>query len=222
MNETKSVQEFEEIDLDHNGSVLTDETITQEQINEMKMLGLDKPDSISWERWQRVQSIRSEHELMIMMKATGSSQSKIAQELGYSNSQVSKVLNAPEIKAKVSKQISEIYGDDVKLALKARAMKSVEVFDETLENGKASEKRRAAQYILDHTIGKAQQTVQVKGNVLADFILQVEQMSQSQLRDVGSNPDLLTKKPHKFDTVIEQLIPSDFVVGKRSKGEEQS
>ena len=221
MNETKSVQEFEEISFDENQKILTDENITQDQINEMKMLGIGKPDSVSWERWQRIQSIRSEHEHMIMLKATGSSNGKIARELGYSDAQVSKVLNAPEVKAKVSAQIADIYGDDVKQAMKARAMKSVEVFDDVLENGKTSEKLQAAQYILDHTVGKAQQNVQVKGNVLADFIIQVEQMSKDQLRDVGSNPDLLTKKPHKFDTVIEQLIPNDFVVGKRSVGEEQ-
>lgn len=217
--ETKADQEFEELSLDSSQNILTDETITQDQISEMKMLGLPKPDSVSWERWQRIQSIKSEHELMIMMKATGSSQAKIARELGYTDSQVSKVLNAPEVRAKVSKQISDIYGEDVKQAMKARALKSVEIFDEVLENGKTSEKLQAATYILDHTVGKAQQNVQVRGAILADFIVQVEQMSQ--LRDVSSNPDLLTKKPHKFDNVIEQFAPSDFVVGKRSSGEKQ-
>ena len=217
--ETKPEEQFEELSLDSNQNLLTDENITQDQINEMKMLGIPKPDSVSWERWQRVQSIRSEHELMIMMKATGSSQAKIARELGYSDAQVSKVLNAPEIKAKVSSQISSIYGEDVKQAMKARALKSIEVFDEVLETGKTSEKLQAATYILDHTVGKAQQNVQVKGAILADFIVQVEQMSQ--LRDVSSNPEVLTKKPHKFDNVIEQFVSGDFVVGKRSEGEKQ-
>jgi hypothetical protein len=223
MNETNKATpvEFEEISLDPEANLLTDETITQDQINEMKMLGMPKPESVSWERWQRIQSVRSEHELMIMMKATGSSNGKIAKELGYSDSQVSKILNTPEVKSKVSAQIHDIYGDDVKQAMKARAMKSVEVFDEVLENGKTSEKLQAAQYILDHTVGKAQQNVQVKGAILADFIVQVEQMSRDQLRDVSSNPELLTKKPHKFDNVIEQFAPSDFVVGKRSDSEKQ-
>jgi hypothetical protein len=221
MNETKNSLEYEEISLDQKANILTDENITQDQIDEMKMLGLPKPDSVSWERWQRIKSIRSEHELMIMMKATGSSNGKIAQELGYSDAQVSKVLNNPEVKSKVSAQIHSIYGDDVKQAMKARALKSIEVFDEVLETGKTSEKLQAAQYILDHTVGKAQQNVQVKGAILADFIVQVEQMSKSQLRDVGSSPELLTKKPHKFDTIIEQIVPDGFVVGKRSEGEKQ-
>lgn len=219
--ETKPEQEFEEINLDENQNILTDETITQDQINEMKMLGLPKPDSVSWDRWQQIQNIRAEHELMIKMAATGTPQKVIAQTLGYNQAQVSKILKTPEVRDQVSKEISSIYGDDYKKAFKDRFNKSMLVVDDTLENGQPKDKADMAKWVLEHTVGKAQQNVQVKGALLADFMIQVEQISQNQLRDVTSNPELLTKKPHKFDTVIEQFVPNDFVVGKRSEGEKQ-
>jgi len=207
---------------DFTETTLTDENITQDQINEMKMLGLEKPDGVSWERWQRLQDIRYEHELMVHLAATGMSQNRIAEELNYDPVYVSKCLNNPEIKEKINKQINEIYGTDIKKALRDRAIASIGVVDDILQNGKESERASMAKWALEHTVGKASQEIIEKKTSLTELIIRIDQMEQDQLRDVGSNPALLTKPKDHFDTVIEQMIPKDMVVGKRSTGEGQT
>ena len=201
---------------------LTDETITQEQINEMKMLGLSKPDAVSWAKWQAIQSERSEHTHMIHMAAAGIPQGKIAEALGYDQVHVSKVLSVPWVKQKIQEEIHSIYGEDHKKALKDRAMKSIAVVDEVLDSGKESEKASMAKWVLEHSVGKAQQEVKHSGTILADFMVKVEQMEQNQLRDVGSGNPLLTQQSSKFDTILNEIVPVGAIVGKRSKLEEQT
>src|SRR5687767_12900087 len=67
-NSSEGGIESEESLIDPNA--LNDETITQDQINEFKMLGIYKPPGVSWERWQRIQDIRPEHEHMIHLAAS--------------------------------------------------------------------------------------------------------------------------------------------------------
>lgn len=207
--------EFEQQAIDGSGNFLTDETITQEQINEMKMLGLPKPDTVSWERWNQLQNYRIEHQHMVRLAAAGWTQGAIAKELGYTQTHVSKVLNTPEVKEEVSALMNEIYGQDFKKALKERGHNAVRALDEIMETGKNSEKIQVAQYFLDHTIGKASQTVEHKGTILADVMVQIEQ-----LRNVTPDSALLTEKPSKFDNIIEAIVPSGVVVGKRTESEE--
>jgi predicted transcriptional regulator len=206
--------EFEEVSLSESGNILTDENITQDQINEMKMLGIPKPDTVSWERWQQLQTVRHEHQHMIHLAASGVPQKQIAEILGYTNASVSKILNTPEIKQKVNAEVVSIYGEDHKKALKHRAMKAIGVVDEVLESGKESEQAAMAKWVLEHSIGKAQQVVEHKGTILSDVMIKIEQLNQ--LRDVTDSQALLTKTPHKFDTILEQIVPSGVVVGKRT------
>ena len=208
--------QFDEVGSDPN--VLTDENITQEQINEMKMLGMARPETVSYERWWRLQDIRYEHEFMIHLAATGMSQASISKAVGYDQCHVSKVLNTPEVKERVRQEIEKIYGADHKKALRDRSLKSLEVVDDILANGKESEKASMAKWQLEHTIGKASQEIQVTKTTLTEFIVRVDQM-KSELRDVGPSQSLLPKAEDPFDTVINEVIPKGMVIGKRSSGE---
>lgn len=208
---------FDEIGSDPN--VLTDQNITQDQINEMKMLGLERPETVSSERWWRLQDIRYEHEFMIHLAATGMSQKGISEAVGYGQVHVSKALNTPEVKERIRQEIEKIYGVDHKKALRDRSMKSLEVVDDILENGKESEKAAMAKWQLEHTIGKASQEIQVTKTTLTEFIVRVDQMKADQLRDVGSSQSLLPKEEDPFDTIINEVIPKGMVIGKRSSGE---
>lgn len=194
---------------------LTNETVTQEQINEMKMLGIGKPKLVSWERWQRIQDIRHEHEHMIHLAASGIPQGKIAQMMGYDHVHVSKVLRAPEVTAKVRQRIDELYGDDYKKALKSRNNKAVQVVDEILsDTSKESERASMAKWVLEHSIGKASAEINVKTTSLIEVIHQINEMNQ--LREVGSSTDNLSKQEDPFDNIINEVIPKGMIIGKRS------
>jgi hypothetical protein len=200
----------------------TDETITQEQINEMKMLGLPKPRLVSWERWQRIQNVRIEHQHMIQLAAMGYPQKKIAQEMGYTDASVSKILNTPEVKSEVNKIVQETYGDNIKKAMKDRALKAVTVVDDILDNplSKSSDRLSAATYILDHTVGKPQQQINHTGNFIMEIMDEATRITK--LREANPITPELTGKPDPFDTVLEQIVPSNVVVGKRSNVKEGS
>ncbi len=209
--------QFDEVGSDPN--VLTDLNITQEQINEMKMLGLPRPEKVSYQRWFEIQDERYEHTHMIQMAAGGRPQSEIARVLGYDQAHVSKVLNTPWVKAKVQEEAKSIYGKDWKQALKDLNDLSIMVVKEVLETGKESEKAAMAKWNLEHSVGKASQEIQVTKTTLTEFIVRVDQMKADQLRDVGSNQALLPKPPDPFDTIIDQVIPKGMVIGKRSSSE---
>lgn len=204
------------------GVLINDETITQEQINEMKMLGIERPESVSSERWYRLQGERMEHTHMVHMAASGIPQKDIAAIMGYDQAHVSKVLNTPEIKDKVKNEIISIYGADHKKALKDRAMKAIEVVDTILQTGKESEMASMAKWVLEHSVGKASQDIQVTKTTLTEVIFKIDQMRSDQLRDVSSSSANLPKPTDPFDTIIEQIIPQGMVIGKRSNGEGQT
>lgn len=215
--------ELEEDGFDELGAPpLTDENITQEQINEIKMLGLPKPNLVSWERWQRIQDIRHEHEHMIHLAASGLPQQDIAEALGYDHVHVSKILRHPDVKAKVSQRIDEIYGSDHKKAILNRGLKSIKVVDEILETGKESEKASMAKWVLEHSVGKATQEIKETKTSLNQFILEVRDLKQNQLRDVGGSTESLSNIKSPFDTIIDEIIPKGIVIGKRSSGEGQT
>lgn len=200
---------------------LTDENITQEQINEMKMLGMDKPPLVSWDRWQRIQDVRHAHEHMILMAASGMGPKVIAEQLGYDYGHVAKILRVPEVKEKVSKTIADIYGTDIKKALKDRNLKAIAVVDDVLTEGKENERAAMAKWVLEHTIGKASQDIQVTKTTLIEFIHKADSIKENQLRDVNQIAESLPKVKDHFDTIIEQVIPQGMVVGKRSGGESE-
>ena len=202
-------------------AVLTDENITQEQINEMKMYGMDKPETVSSERWHRLQGIRYEHELMIEMAAVGRPQKDIAAALGYDPMHVSKALNTPDIREKINKKISEIFGEDIKKALKAQNMKAIGVVSDVLNTGKESERASMAKWVIEHSVGKASQDVHVTKTTLVEFIHKVEEMQQNQLRDVNGTFESLPKDKDHFDNIIDQVIPQGMIVGKRSGGDSE-
>ena len=199
---------------------LNDENITQEQINEMKMLGMARPEHVSYQRWFEIQDERYEHTHMIQMAAGGRPQSEIARVLGYDQAHVSKILNTPWVKAKVREEAKSIYGKDWKQALKDLNDLSIMVVKDTLENGKEAEKAAMAKWNLEHTVGKASQEIQVTKTTLTEFIVRVDQMKADQLRDVGSSASQLPKIPDAFDTIIAEVIPKGMVIGKRSSGNE--
>ncbi len=220
-NQPEVELEGSDFNADELAVVLTDENISQEQINEMKMLGLERPPGVSSERWHRLQNHRIEYDHIIRLAAAGTPQWKIAEAVGYDQAHVSKVLNTPAVREKIEQEVRDIYGTDWKASLKDRNAKAVGVVDEVLETGNTKEKSNMARWVLEQTVGKASQEIIEKKTSLTELIIKIEQMEQNKLREVGSSSALLPSSPDPFDTIIEQTIPKGMVVGKRSLGEGQ-
>ncbi len=201
---------------------LTDANITQEQIDEMMMLCIPKPDKVSWERWQRVKDLKFRHEHVINLAAAGMNQKTISEITGYGLPQISKLLRNPEYKEKINKGVMEIYGEDHKKAVKGLVSKAMIAMDDAVSSGSEKIRHDAAKYILDHSIGKAEVTITETRTSLSEVIITIDKMRSDQLRDVGSNPNLLPKSIDPFDTIIEQVIPKGMVIGKRSNSEGQA
>lgn len=217
LDESAEIEITEIVDL--TPVILTDENITQDQINEMKMLGIERPVGVSSERWYRLQNHRIEYDHIIRLAAAGTPQWKIAEVVNYDQAHLSKILNTPDVKEKIQQEVNDIYGTDWKKALRDRNAKAVGVVDEVLESGNLKEKFQAASWVLEQTVGKASQEIKETKTSLSEVIIKIEQMQQDQLRDVGSNSALLPKPKDHFDTIIEQVIPKGLTVGKRSSGE---
>jgi hypothetical protein len=196
-----------------------DETIPQELINECKMLGYGKPPNIGWIRWHALTTDHKIiHEHMIMLKAMGKSDQYIADELGYTHSQVYRVLKTPAVAEAIKARVEQMYDVNVKQAMSDRALKALGVVDQILddENGKSNVRLDAAKFMLEHTVGKAQQTVKHEGNLLAEVIATADK-----LHNTTQVHEILTKPSDPMDNMINEMLPTDMVVGVRNTGDKQ-
>lgn len=198
---------------------LTDETITNEIIDEMKLLGLPKPAQVSWPRWMGPRDIKQRHEHIIHLCALGMTNRQIAKELDVNEARLSIIINTPNIKEAIKAKRREYFTDDAKAYIKSLAQKSFEVVDEILVNpGERSNVRLdAAKYILDQTVGKAQQNLKVEGSLIGEMIHKMDEMLKDATPATSTN--LLDKPVDPMDNFIDDLIPEDVVIGKRGNSE---
>lgn len=90
---------------------------------------------------------------------------------------------------------------------------------------KAQVRLAAAQYVIDHTIGKPKQEVEHTGSIALEVRAQVKAMilrekEERVLRDVG--PETILDKPKTaVETFLDTHATKNFVVGKKGKGNGQ-
>ena len=199
-------------------SEYTDETIPQEIIDEMWLMGQPKPPNITWLRWQSLDKTKFVHELMLNMHVQGYSQDEIAKALEYSPRQVCLVLRSPIVKEQIAKKREEMFGKDAKKAFTKLMNKAVGVYNDIIDDEtiKPQVRLAAAQHIVEHNIGKPQQTVEHKGGLLSEFMTMT-----SQLREVESTDPSLTKEPDAIDNLIAEMIPKGVTVGQRGGNSEK-
>jgi hypothetical protein len=197
---------------------ITDDTLTTDVIQEMHLLGLPRPPNVSAARWDAPLTHKNTHEHMVNLAAFGLNNKEIAERVGCTPTLVSKVLKKPEVKALVARRISELYGDDIKKAIRDRALNAITKMDEIINDPETKDQVRlqALTYVLDHTVGKAQQTIEHKGAVLSELIIKADQ-----LRDVTAQSLLLTKEKDSIDNLLDEVIPKGLVVGKRGEVDEE-
>jgi hypothetical protein len=76
-----------------------------------------------------------------------------------------------------------------------------------------------AKWVIEHSIGKASQEVNVHKSTLSEVIVKIEEMKQAKLRDVQGIAQDLPKEIDPFDNIIDQVIPKGMVIGKRTEGD---
>lgn len=195
--------------------LLTDDLVTDDMLHQLKKNKMRKPPGVSWSKWLGIGSeYNPVHEHVINLAALGMTNRKIAQQLGITDTLVSLVVNAPEIKDLISAKISDLY-EEPKSQLKALFPKAFATFNKILDdvNERSALKADVAKFIIEHTIGKAHQTHTVEGNLLSELIVKVEKQA---IRDVNATAaNLLDKPKDEFDDLVTEIIPADVVIGKR-------
>lgn len=221
---------------------LTDELITDKQILEIKRtlsVTGGKPPLVSNSRWAEVFEITPLYNKMIMLAAMGKRPNVIAEELDLSAVRIARLLNSPYVKQKVAAKQDSLFEGGAKMHMKVLINKAFGVFEEILENAdeKSSVRLEAAKYVIDHVKGKAVQTHEVRGSLLADLITKIDnEKIVHEIRETPEEPEyvdvsvneaevvedsatalkLLAPVRDDMDTLVDSLISNKgFVVGKR-------
>lgn len=196
--------------------LLTDNDLTPELMQELKALGMSKPPLVSESKWLVIEDARGIHYHIINLAALGRNFSEIALATGLNINTVRKALARPDIRAVVRAKVEEFYAGDMKKQFSSLFGKSFSAVDDILtsESAKENTKLDAAKFVIDHTIGKAQQTIVQKGSLLIDVLSKVEGLKEA------TNANLLDKPRDSMDDLIDEVIPATLVIGKRGDSDE--
>jgi len=138
----------------------------------------------------------------------------------------------PEIKALVMHQQDRMFSGNVKGQIKTLMGKAFGVVEHILDDSdeKSSVRLEAAKYVLDQVVGRSTQKVEVSGNLLIDIMTQLDQIKATPVEPdyVQLNPtvveteeavatakEILARPKGDMDSLVESLVDSSFVVGKR-------
>jgi hypothetical protein len=201
---------------------LPDDAYNDEMLEEMKLAGLPKPVNVTLARWQGKgdESINHRYNLLVNLAVLGTSIPEIASQIGYAPQTVTKVLDRPEIKARVKDLQDKHFGKNLRKRIELIATKATDVIEDVLDNPQEQTKHRldAAKYMLDQSIGKAQQQLEVKGNMLQEVLIKLEQQERS-LNTTHRN--LLDKPRDHMDDFIDAELGEPIVVGKRNREQQE-
>jgi len=190
---------------------------TDEQLQEMRALGMPKPDDVEWGRWIGPKNHSHRHGMLIYLAASGLTGNEIAKELRLTPSRVSVILSQPKIKNKIKEVQQEFWGDRAEERFKQLIPKAINVLEATVDNQQEKTPNRltAAKEILDRSLGKAQQKVSVEGNLLGDLIDRFDRGKTV----VGETIDVtaVEKPKDEMDTMLDSFIETDHVVGKKGE-----
>jgi len=190
---------------------------SSEQLQEMRALGMSKPDGVSWGSWMGPKKENHTHEALIYMAASGANQKAIAQDLGYTQSRISIILSKPEIKEKVRAVQAELWGGNAIKRFENLLPQSIDVLAHVVREGSTEstkDKLSAVKEINDRALGKAKQSVTVEGNLLADLI---HKLDTQETRNVDGTALPSKTKDNAEEFVDEFLGDENYIVGKRDK-----
>lgn len=154
-------------------------------------------------------------ELVYMLIASGNSNKKIAQSLEISPTTVSNYLKLQDAEERITYHRERLYGKSVKSRLEGLAHRALDTIEATIDGKdiKPETKFNAATYILDHTIGKAKQTVEHKGDLLGELMERIN--SGRVVSEIGN---IIEAPKDSLDNFAEEFAP-EHTVGVRNEKE---
>jgi hypothetical protein len=185
---------------------------SQEQIKEMKAMGLPKPEDCPWAEWSfGVDSLSPRHELLIIYAAHGKRPVEIASLTEFTPAYVRALLKTPKVANEVRRVQTKLFAGEYRKRIEAMANPALDVLSQVMSNEteKASVRVQVAQYLIDQGIGKAKQDFKVEGTLLADFMSELKSKSRA-VEDIQLK---LAKPKDALDTFVEEFIPESFTVG---------
>ncbi len=189
---------------------------SQEQIDEMKALGIPKPDEVTWPMWMGPKKQSHVHEAMIYAAASGATNKMIADEFGFTQHRMSIILNRPEIKKKIKAVQEVIWGGSAEKRFQNLLPKAITVAQDIIEDATEKRSLRAdvAFKLMDRALGKPQQSISVEGNLLVDMIAKLDEQKS---RDVSDTALASERDKDPVDEFVNNFIEADYKVGKRDK-----
>lgn len=193
-------------------------TYTAEDLEELKMMGMTKPEGVTWADWNSPRKMSNKHKLLAHLAAAGCAAKDIADELGLSVGRVQNLMNSQAIREHISHIQARQYGKQARSKLDALFDPAVDVVKEILQSSqeKGGVKLDAAKYVIDQKVGKAKQEVQVRGSILHELITRLDAIDQA--KDVTPEVrELLDPPKEPSNSFIEELIPENIIVGNRGR-----
>lgn len=196
--------------------------LTDEQIRDMKDQGLPKPPLFPKERWYiEVNVTETDYrvELIVQNAAIGRPLDYIARQIHLPQERVEQILMSPEIMRRIRDRQLEMFSGQERSAIKNLFPEAFATMQEILANReeKSSLRFQVAAYVIDQVIGRSQQSVEVKTNLLADILQKLEQRDrESTAIDVNAESIDISENP--FQDVLDNL-EEPAIVGKRGDRE---
>lgn len=159
------------------------------------------------QEWAEPSHLNNRHEALIGFAVLGYPTALIAEKLDYSVENVRKLLRAPNVQEKINLERNTKFNQAVKDRMDNLCGLATETLERILlsPDANSSSKIQAATYLLDHLVGKPKATLEVQNTTLRDIMEQLQ-----------NHNTIITEKPKDaFDLIIEQVIPTNMIVGQR-------
>lgn len=194
---------------------LTDDLCREDLVRDLKFAGIPKPPLVSDAHWagRAKQHLTPRRKQAIYLAAMGKSLAFIAEELDYNYASLVRFLNEPDISQIVAHKQEMIFQNNAKGRIKSMMSDAYGVVEHILKDPqeKSSVRLDAAKYVIDHVVGKSTQAIEVKGNLLSQFMSQLDQVIDA------TNNNVVEENKSEMDNLVSQIVKTEFIVGKRSE-----
>lgn len=206
-----------------------------EVIRELKKAGFDKPADVSWPDWMGPKKLSDRHKLIAIYRAKGVNARTIANELGFTESRLSLILNTQRMQEQVEAYRQQYYGQSIQKRFHELTDKAVDVLEETINNPqeRTSVKLKAVNEVLNRSLGKPKEQIEIKTSTVRDLFEELDKLRRGELtldfsaarpKSIeSSDPNIIDTTATRVDQYdstdewIEQNIPAEVGIGVKGK-----